>query len=137
MFPVCSRTTGDSGTEASVTIRHESLAWVDPISSTAGRIASCYGWPWEDLELIYLESGFFSSTDRLTVQLRSAQKMQSAAVEGVVKMVSLDGQRTEHRLCNVALIPLTHSKHAQAGRTSHSLYITYIRMGPASDRMWQ
>jgi hypothetical protein len=61
-------------------------------------------WPWADLELVYLESGFFSSTNRVTVHLRSGQKVESAAVQGLVKMVSLDGQRTEHRLSNLALI---------------------------------
>ena len=54
--------------------------------------------------MIYLESGFFSASDRVTVQLRSGQKLESAAVQGLVKMVSLDGQRTEHRLSNLALI---------------------------------
>ena len=63
-----------------------------------------YGWSWEDLEVIYLESGFFSASHRVTVQLRSGQKLESAAVQGLVKMVSLDGQRTEHRLSNLALI---------------------------------
>jgi hypothetical protein len=60
-------------------------------------------WPWQDLELIYLESGFFSSTDRVTMQLRSGQKVESGGVQGLVKMVSLDGQRTEHRLSKMAL----------------------------------
>ena len=63
-----------------------------------------YQWPWHDLEWIYLESGFFSSTDRVTVQLRSGQKLESAAVQGLVKIVSLDGQRSEHRLSNLAVI---------------------------------
>jgi hypothetical protein len=31
-------------------------------------------------------------------------KVESAAVQGLVKMVSLDWQRTEHRLSNLALI---------------------------------
>ena len=63
-----------------------------------------YQWPWNDLEMVYLESGFFSSTDRVTVQLRSGQKLESSAVQGDIKMLSLDGQRTEHRLSNLALI---------------------------------
>lgn len=42
--------------------------------------------------------------DRVTVQLRSGQRVESGAVPGLVKMVSLDGQRTEHRLSNLALI---------------------------------
>ena len=63
-----------------------------------------YAWPWVDLEFLYLESGFFSSTERLTGQLRSGEKVESVAVQGLVKMVSLDGQRTEHRLSNLALI---------------------------------
>jgi hypothetical protein len=63
-----------------------------------------YSWSWEDVEVIYLESGFFSASDRVTVQLRSGQKLESAAVQGLVKMVTLDGQPTEHRLSNLALI---------------------------------
>ena len=63
-----------------------------------------YRWSWEELEVIYLESGFVSASDRVTVQLRSGQKLESAAVQGLVKMVSLDGQRAEHRLSNLALI---------------------------------
>jgi hypothetical protein len=63
-----------------------------------------YSWSWEDVEVIYLESGFFSASDRVTVQLRSGQKLESAAVQGLVAMVSLEGQRNEHRLSNLALI---------------------------------
>jgi hypothetical protein len=61
-------------------------------------------WPWEDLELIYLESGFFllRSSDRAT-SVRT-KKLESAAAQDLVKVMSLDGQRTEHRLSNLALI---------------------------------
>jgi hypothetical protein len=62
------------------------------------------------------------------MQLRSAQKLESAAVQGLVKMVSLDGQRTEHRLSNLALIAPSPIR-----RTAKpvGLAATYIsRMGP-------
>jgi hypothetical protein len=42
--------------------------------------------------------------DQVTVQLRSGQRLESGAVPGLVKMVSLDGQRTEHHLSNPVLI---------------------------------
>jgi hypothetical protein len=107
----------------------DSLERRPALSRVPGRIPSRvprpghrnYAWPWEDLEVIYLESGFFSASDRMTVQLRSGQRVESAAVQGLVKMVSLDGQRTEHRLSNLAFIAPSpvRATSKPAGRAAH------------------
>ena len=62
-------------------------------------------WEWREIARIYLEpSGFFSSHDKLRIQLRSGQTIQSSAVQGTVRILDLEGQRTEHALSNLAFI---------------------------------
>jgi dipeptidyl aminopeptidase/acylaminoacyl peptidase len=64
-----------------------------------------YGWEWARIQWIYLErAGIFSSHDKIVVQLRSGQRVESEAVQGVVGMVSLDGQLTQHMLSNLVFL---------------------------------
>ena len=94
--------TRDPETEASVTIRHQSLAWVDPI------LVPQAGSPHEPAALgasgIH-PSGIGILFLRIERPCSSGPgKLEPAAFQGFVKMVSLDGQRTERRLSNLALI---------------------------------
>lgn len=53
--------------------------------------------------------------------------VESTAVQGLVKMVYLDGQQTDHRLSNLALIALADPKHGLAGGRGCTGYsATYI-----------
>ena len=67
------------------------------------------------------------------MQLRSGQRLESGAIPGL-KMVSLDGQRTEHRLSNLALIA---PSPVRSGAKPIGLAVLvyrnlYIGMGPTS-----
>ncbi len=64
-----------------------------------------YGWEWRQIEWIYAErSGPFSSHDNLILQLRSGHRVESQAVQGIVRVLNLEGQLTEHKLSNLAFI---------------------------------
>jgi len=87
--------TRDPETEASVTIRHQSLAWVDPIlvpqagSPHAPAALGASGIHLSAIGILFL----YGSSDR-AAPVRA--KVESAGFQGLLKMVSLDGQRTEH-----------------------------------------
>lgn len=62
-------------------------------------------WQWQDLEWVHLDSSrLFSSHDKLAIQLRSGQHVDSSAVQGVVCIRDLEGNRIEHALSNLAFI---------------------------------
>lgn len=64
-----------------------------------------YGWEWRQIEWIYLErSGVFSSHDKVILQLRSGRRVESQAVQGIVRVLDLEGQLSEHKLSNLAFI---------------------------------
>jgi hypothetical protein len=64
-----------------------------------------YGWEWARIGWVYLErAGMFSSHDKVVVQLRAGQRVESEAVQGVVSLVSLDGQLTQHMLSNLVFL---------------------------------
>ena len=64
-----------------------------------------YGWEWRQIEWIYLErSGVFSSCDKVILQLRSGRRVESQAVQGLVRVLNLEGRMSEHKLSNLVFI---------------------------------